>query len=183
MYDDTYERLLEVWMREKNTESLTKISEDFLKDLSAYMSHLRRQQKLSDKTSLTHILKGSEISMIKALVESLLRLRLSKIFKVVSDEEHLENMLSLERRTYNTVLLALQGHLDSVAGILSNPRLLAAGKESRYEVVIFLKPSPKIVGVDMASYGPFREGDMAHIPAENAELLARRGVARRVQLA
>ena len=40
----------------------------------------------------------------------------------------------------------------------------------------FLKDVPTIVGADMKTYGPFKEEDVASLPAENAEVLIKRGV-------
>jgi DNA replication initiation complex subunit (GINS family) len=47
-------------------------------------------------------------------------------------------------------------------------------------LVRFLKAIPAIIGPDMKAYGPFNEEDVASLPAENAEVLLKRGVAMEV---
>ncbi|MBC7129615.1 hypothetical protein H5T51_00135, partial [Candidatus Bathyarchaeota archaeon] len=44
-------------------------------------------------------------------------------------------------------------------------------------IVRFLKEIPEIVGIDMKSYGPYKPEDVASLPAENAEILIKQGLA------
>jgi len=46
-----------------------------------------------------------------------------------------------------------------------------------YVKVRFLKEIPAIVGADMKTYGPFKEGDIAELPKENAEVLVKQKIA------
>ncbi len=177
-----FEKLLELWIRERSSETLVKIPEELIREISAHTSLMRRQLKLSEKGSISAALKNSELNMMQKMLESLFKIRLDKIMAASPEKGPPENMLYFEGRFYNTLQRALQIHLDSVRSILTNPLLLQPRKEFKYEIVIFLKQSPKIVGEDLTSYGPFQEGDMASLPAENANLLARRNVVRRVQL-
>ena len=50
------------------------------------------------------------------------------------------------------------------------------------KVVRFLQAVPAIMGIDMKTYGPFSPEDIASIPAENAENLIRRGIAKEVEI-
>jgi DNA replication factor GINS len=43
--------------------------------------------------------------------------------------------------------------------------------------VRFLKPIPAIIGGDMKTYGPFAAEDVASVPAENARILVKQGLA------
>jgi len=45
----------------------------------------------------------------------------------------------------------------------------------------FLKPIPEIVGADSKMYGPFKEDDVGEIPADNAEILLKNGVAEKTE--
>jgi len=55
-----------------------------------------------------------------------------------------------------------------------------APKEERV-VVRFLKDVPSFIGVDLKTYGPFKSEDVALIPVQNAEALARRGLVKIVR--
>jgi len=43
--------------------------------------------------------------------------------------------------------------------------------------VIFKEDVEEFLGIDEKTYGPFKKGEKALIPKENAEILIRRGVA------
>jgi DNA replication factor GINS len=51
-------------------------------------------------------------------------------------------------------------------------------EEPKRILVRFLQAIPAIIGPDMKAYGPFKEEDVASLPAENAEILITRGVAK-----
>ncbi len=57
-----------------------------------------------------------------------------------------------------------------------------AGSWSRNRVLRFLKETPVIVGADMKTYGPFQPEDVASVPAENAKVLTRQGIAVEVEV-
>ena len=67
----------------------------------------------------------------------------------------------------------LRGRIPAVRGVKP------AEKPKRI-LVRFLKAIPAIIGPDMKAYGPFNEEDVASLPAENAEVLLKRGVAMEV---
>jgi len=46
----------------------------------------------------------------------------------------------------------------------------------------FLRDIPAIIGADMKTYGPFNAEDVASLPAENAKILAKQGLAERVEV-
>ena len=41
----------------------------------------------------------------------------------------------------------------------------------KYTLIRFLKKTPPLVGIDMISYGPFEEQDIANLPLKNAKIL------------
>lgn len=45
--------------------------------------------------------------------------------------------------------------------------------------VRFLKDVPAILGPDMKTYGPFKKGDIAALPKENASIFIKMGIAER----
>jgi len=48
--------------------------------------------------------------------------------------------------------------------------------------VRFAKPIPAIIGADMKIYGPFAAEDVASVPAENAKILVKQGLAEVVEV-
>ncbi len=43
------------------------------------------------------------------------------------------------------------------------------------KAMAFLQEIPKFVGIDMGHYGPYRAGDIATVPEDNAKLLVDKG--------
>jgi DNA replication factor GINS len=58
---------------------------------------------------------------------------------------------------------------------------LAEKVRSKRIVVRFLKPSGQFIGIDLLTYGPFKEEDVATIPFENARPFIASGTAIEVQ--
>jgi DNA replication factor GINS len=48
--------------------------------------------------------------------------------------------------------------------------------------VAFLQDIPQFVGIDMGCYGPYRAGDIATVPEENAKVLIEKGASELVEL-
>ena len=47
--------------------------------------------------------------------------------------------------------------------------------EEGYEIVEITSEVPEFMGTDLEAYGPFKEGEQAEIPEDNAEILVNRG--------
>jgi DNA replication factor GINS len=68
-------------------------------------------------------------------------------------------------------------------GVLSgNTSVKVEAKEKpKKRVLRFLREVPAIIGADMKSYGPFKPEDVASVPAENAKILIKQGLAAEVE--
>ncbi|MDI6690628.1 MAG: hypothetical protein QME50_02025, partial [Candidatus Bathyarchaeota archaeon] len=55
-------------------------------------------------------------------------------------------------------------------------------KEHKVVVLRFIKDVPAIIGSDMKTYGPFKSEDIASLPAENAKILIKQGLAEKVEV-
>jgi DNA replication factor GINS len=56
-----------------------------------------------------------------------------------------------------------------------------AKKLHKKVVLRFIKNVPKVIGVDMNTYGPFMAEDVASVPVENAKILVKQGLAEKVE--
>ncbi|MEM0349008.1 MAG: hypothetical protein QXE96_02795 [Candidatus Caldarchaeum sp.] len=180
--EEVYEKLLELWGRERSEPSLQKIDEIFLDTLANYMGMLRRQVRLSERDSLNASLKSAELQMLGKLLESVLSIRFRKISEAAMRQEQLENLLPFEKKTMEHIMRALSFHEAKVRNGVHNPRTLYAEEDEKLEVVVFLRDFPKFVGEDLVSYGPFKEGDLATIYHANAVALAQKKVVRLMKL-
>ncbi len=73
--------------------------------------------------------------------------------------------------------------LSLVKSVLNGRSLGAEVAETKKKRVLrFLKEVPAIIGVDMKPYGPFKPEDVASVPAENAKVLVKQGLAVEVEV-
>jgi len=163
-----YEKLEKAWLRERASDELQPLEPSFYKEMKEWIEKLRKEAVYSNAIMRRVLEKQAEIC--ETMLTSLLRMRAVKVAALlVSDKvpEKVEEELQF---------------LKSVLGVKELEREIPT-IERREEIrgiplvlVTFKSQVPAFVGVDLAVYGPFSEGDVAHIPEENARILARRGL-------
>lgn len=55
-------------------------------------------------------------------------------------------------------------------------------EEVDFIILKFIKETPSLVGIDLINYGPFKEGDLASIPSQNAKILLLEKFAEKVDI-
>ncbi len=158
IYVKLYKKLVEEYSKIEPTS----IEETFYDEVSSIISR---------KPSSTELVKINE--NIANMLKNLLELRLAKQMllrkgKLLPAEStllrHMEEGLKIESTTQKVEV--------SVQPSTKEPFIR--------ELVLFLKPVPRMIGVDGKTYGPFKVGDIANLPRENVEALLIRGAARRL---
>lgn len=180
-YDDLYK----AWKREKESSHLQQLPKDFYGNLAEHMKGLREEQKMVDEKSLMAKLLTTEYAYTKRLFKELLQIRRNKIAQAILDsgsapieactqeEEKLATDLASIADTYKKILKeVLEGKKAQVKKMAAKPKKI---------LVRFLQPLPAIIGIDMKNYGPFKQEDLALLPAENAEALLKQGVVVKVK--
>jgi len=182
-----YDRLLKAWRRERHSADLQRLPEVFFSEMSGYTSKLREQTRMLEKESMRGRIAERERENAERMLRELFQLRLRKI--VVSELNGAAIPATVltpeEKRLHADLGRLLAGHSERLKGILmGRPPQLKARPISRsgLKAVRFLKALPTIIGIDMRTYGPFKPEDVASIPAENAENLIRRGIAKEVEI-
>lgn len=115
------------------------------------------------------------------MLSELLHIRLEKILNrtlrsedIKETTEHENLLLQYAKDLYYT-------HKKILSDILSGRPPKLAGYIARRKILVrFLKSLQSIVGVDMKIYGPFKPGDIALLPRDNAETLIKQKVAEMV---
>jgi DNA replication initiation complex subunit (GINS family) len=93
-----------------------------------------------------------------------------------------EGLPKEEEKLMNDMLPSFEA-FQNLMKELESGRLPQAGREKpKRRVLRFLKETPAIVGVDMKTYGPFLPEDVASVPAENAKVLVKQGIAVEVEV-
>jgi DNA replication initiation complex subunit (GINS family) len=201
-----YNELYMAWRREVGEASLGGLPPDFYVKIANYLKCIREENKLPDKKSVKVSLLDNEAKNVALMLEELLWARYKKLLKTISQKQTVPSeLLTIEevRMCESFAAFAsayqkftndlLQGQISQtiVTQTVSQPAAQVEMKpEAKAEVeaahkrvaVRFIKNIPAIMGADMKSYGPFLVEDVASLPAENAKILVKQGLAMPVEV-
>lgn len=174
-----YELLTTLWKRERESEELVKLPDDFERRVQEYVGSVKHYLKVSDKQSLSFELKKAELEAVTSLLNELFELRLRKIMNLVLREKSPENLFDFESRIYLNLLESVKEYKRRVKELMVSVAY-RDWKEVKSTLipVYFLKEHDRIISSDNKAYGPFKPGDIAVLPSENAKVLEMKNVAR-----
>jgi DNA replication initiation complex subunit (GINS family) len=201
-----YNELYAAWKREIDHLSLGGLPRDFYIKLADYLKHIREENLLDNKSVKVNLL-GHEAQNVFRLLEELLDIRYKKMVKTITDNQKLPSeLLTIEEAKMSESFMAftcayqkftqdlLQGQVqipeksitaqvqtasESQVQVPVSPIIVKVINESTHKraVLRFIKNIPGIIGSDMKTYGPFVAEDLASLPAENAKMLVKQGLA------
>jgi len=181
---ERYSRLLEAWKRERHSTTVQPLTDSFYSEMSEYASRLREQTRMLEKGSMRARMAEKEKENAERMIRDLFQTRARKIAAAELDGSPIDpaNLTAEEKRLHAELSRLLSVHSEALRGILMGraPQVDAKPTPSGFKVVRFVEALPAIIGIDMKTYGPFKPEDVASIPAENAENLIRRGIAKEV---
>jgi DNA replication initiation complex subunit (GINS family) len=164
--EDELERALQA---ERLSPGLASLPEDFYTRLSQFLSSLERE----GRGDLGREELAEKRKVLLRMTEELLQLRMRKALDSLPDGIP-KNLLTCERPYFEEIAESLRKMRTSL--------LSQQVREQVTELLLMTDKIPKIVAEDMKFYGPFSKGDVAAIPKRTAEILVRRGLARRVEM-
>ena len=174
-----YELLTSLWRRERESEELVKLPEDFGRRVQEYIGSVKHHLKVSDKQSLSFELKKAELEAVTSLLNELFELRLRKILNLVLQEGSPENLFDFESRIYLNLLESVKEYKRRVRELMVSVAYRDWREvESTLIPVYFLKEHDRIISSDRRIYGPFKPGDIAVLPSENAKVLEMKNIVR-----
>ncbi len=205
-----YEQLYEAWRREIEDPTLGGLPPDFYVKIADYLAHMREENsKPADKKTVKSRLLEHETRNVERMLEELLDLRYRKILKTITRLHKAPNeLLANEEAKMCDTFVSFAGAYQqfkknlmqgqqapiTVTVIQSKPAsqnseaLKAEFKPPTHVThkrltLRFTKAIPAIMGADMKSYGPFQPEDVASLPALNAQILIKQGLAVLVDVA
>lgn len=160
----TYEVLRKAVNEEKTSNRLSKLPDGFFDEAKEY---LEKKAKLHGKEE------GWELDSARNTLEDLLETREKKVLTAALYGSRTgvipENMLLAERDFFDKVVEIIKEFREG------KKKNLDTGPETIE--VEFTEDVDTFVGIDTNSYGPFKKGDKACIPRDNASLLIKKGSA------
>jgi len=171
----TYEFIRRIQREEQREPRLSRIPEDFYLKARTYLEEKRKtSEKRKDK--LTSI----EVKNVERLLEDIFNRRETKILShaIITTRTDIppQNLLEDEKEFFEAVVDVLKRQRERVLNTL-----LKKTKEEDFETVKFIEDVEEFIGIDLNKYGPFKKGDEATLPKENAQLLKKAKKAKKVR--
>lgn len=195
--ESIYDEVRKSWQAEVESDEIKDLDDLRLARMTSYLSGVRL---LLAETPAEDFLKADLLTQeavnLEFMLNDLLMVRKKKILNAALVQRRPLGSLTLaEEEFYNRLVRAVEGHVEFVKSALSGTSsgsesvkgeesVTASPSESgavEYVSVVFLRPVEQaFVGLDEATYGPFKVGDNAMIPIENARGWLRDGTVARV---
>ncbi len=166
----TYEAIRNAMLEEKKSTKLTELPENFFQEALVYLESKEKMKENKED--------AWELESAKRLLQDILEIRERKIVNLAL--YHVRsgivpgNLMPEEKEFFDAVVKSIREFQERKKEILF-------GKKKKTRIVALLEDTPEFVGVDMKTYGPFKRGDIATLPEENAKLLLEKGLAREIK--
>lgn len=197
-----YNELFTAWRREIDDPTLGGLSSDFYAKIAEYLGRMKEESKALEKKTVRVNLLEHEARNVERMLEELLGLRYKKILKTITrlhkapielltneEAKICESFVSFTNAYQQFAKNLMQGEQTPTSVTIIQPSVTQTGETKRAEIkpqvhvthkrltLRFTKSIPAIMGADMKSYGPFTTEDVASLPALNAQILIKQGLA------
>jgi DNA replication factor GINS len=180
-----YNELYEVWRQELENVELVSLPDDFYSRVADYIKRVREESRMLDKRTVKANLLKKEWQNVKRMLRELIRTRYKKLAKKVAKGEKIpaDALTIEEKRIFADVSPFAEAYQHFAKSLIQGHFLkISVEKEHKIVVLRFRKDVPAIIGSDMKTYGPFKVEDIASLPAENAKILVKQGLAEKVEV-
>lgn len=197
-----YNELFAAWRREIDDPSLGGLQSDFYAKVAEYLGRIKEENKALEKKSVKVNLLEHEARNVERMLEELLDMRYKKILKTITrlhkapielltneEAKMCESFVSFSNAYQHFAKNLMQGEQGPITVTLIQSSVTQTAETIRAEIkpqvhvthkrltLRFTKSIPAIMGADMKSYGPFTAEDVASLPALNAQILIKQGLA------
>jgi DNA replication factor GINS len=169
MADDTitFDLIRRIQREEQRSPKLAEIPENFY---DAAMSYINQKRQIGEDR------KGVlEVKSIERLIEDIFDRRERKIVTAAVNTARTniqpENMIEEEKDFFDLVAATIRQRREAKLRTM-----FTVEKGEKEDLLVFKDSVPEFVGSDMKNYGPFKKGDIAKLPDENAKILIEKGL-------
>jgi len=164
----TFELIRSIQREEQRGPKLTKLPEDFYKNVENYLQQKRNAE--NRKVVL-------ETKNVERLIEDIFNRRERKILNqaIIAARTSIppENLTEEEKEFFDALVKSIKERRKEVLN-----HILAEKKEELVTMIVFNEDTPAFMGADEKTYGPFKKGDIAKLPEENIRVLIEQGMAK-----
>ncbi len=177
----SFEDIKHVWIAEKISRELTDLPVDFYQSVARHVAELNLELKRGEQ--LRQELLREELRNVIQMVQEIHLLRVLKAMDEIAREHLPSSSLEGERRAFDGIRQILDRlYAELIKPAVGGEATTVVRREITNEVVIFLTDIPQIIGDDLKQYGPFRSSEVAFLPKRSAELLIKKGTARKFEV-
>ena len=177
-----YKEIYEIWTKEKASEYLRELPNDFYDRIQEYVFNLEKVlDEVSRDTPGWELIK-KELENVQFMLKDLFDVRMMKIFSVLQtrSEANLDKLTITEEEMHKSIVNSINKCLEQLLIFKGEEIKKDVKDEPKYLIVRLLRSIPAIVGADLRTYGPFESDDVAVLPSNNATVLVNRGVASKI---
>jgi len=185
-------KLRELLEGELSSPYLTELDEEFYKEFDSLIKALKIGAESSHERGedIEERLYLAQLNIAEKLMKEIIKIRLHKIVDLAV-EGTIEDLTEEERKIFAILRAFVEREEISLPEDLSKIELPEPKTEAEFELpkrtpvseaYIVLVDIPRVMGMDMKEYGPFRAGDLAVLPREIAKILVERSAAERVRI-
>ena len=157
-----------------------KLPPDFYVRIADYLKRIAEENGALDKKSVKISLLDHEMQNVKRMLDELIWARYNKLIKLITQNQKLPSeLLTVEEAKISESFVAFSDAYQKFAKNLMLGQTVKAEVQdvSKRVILRFTKSIPAIIGADMKPYGPFKVEDVASLPANNAKILVKQGLA------
>ena len=182
----TYSELYEILRKEKYNEQLQGLPKNFFKEVAEYFSDKKKITEKNDEVFSDAITKTKKqfenaISVLKEIItrrqRKIINLALIAAKSGISKRDA-ENMAEDEQKLFELILKELEGEEKRIDGLISGNY---GGKDLKNQLVRFKQDTAEFLDMNENKLGPFKQGDIANIPKEIANILINSGNAEKME--
>jgi len=180
-----YAELCAAWQQEIEGAELGRLPADFYVKIADYVRRIKEETRMLDRKSVKAGLLERELQNVKRMLRELVWARYKKLVKVVGEGQKMpSDLLTVEETEICASYVAFAETYQKFAQNLLQGQVVkaAVAKVHKRVTLRFIKAIPAVIGADMKAYGPFMVEDVASLPAENAKVLVKQGLAVAVEV-
>jgi len=179
----TYQELYEYLRKEKYSETLQQLPNDFISQVSAFLQEQQTQSNSEEASFLEGIGKNKKqfensVSLFKELMLRRKKKLLNLVFVATETgimKRDYENMLSIERDVFDKMVKIFEEADKELSKKLYQEGSHLGGENI---MVIFSQDTEQFVDLDGKVIGPFKAGELVYLDKKIAEILVTSGKAR-----
>ena len=177
----TYPEIFEMLRKEKYTDKLQELGQNFLEDVASYLQEkktLLERERTEHPEFFNETIEKTkkQLENAKAMLRELFTVREKKIIELALiasktgiSRTDVKSMLSGEKDLFETVFQKIKESEEKLLNVMEGIKKL----EDDHLLVKFTSDIPKFVDLSGGEIGPFKEKDVANLPKKIAETLIR----------